>query len=255
MTLPQITLPKVELPFDIAVLLHPPVMHFMIAVPVIILILELINLILKKKAIGGISFFFVFLTVFLAAATYLTALVDGKEAYATLSEAGKIALSEYQLLWTYLLLGSAVLFFFKLVSVITKNGFMKFLYMLVLLIFVSGIIKQGLYEEELVYKYGMNVVKANTVDNQLLDLKEEIEALKAEVLKNESLTNPLAKEIVNAPERVTEDVKAVPTTPTEEVKQEIQSLDTLRNDVKEVLEMPKFKEMPKNLPEAQIATH
>lgn len=49
MTLPVITLPKVELPFDIPVLLHPAVVHFMIALPVVIILLELINLIMKKR--------------------------------------------------------------------------------------------------------------------------------------------------------------------------------------------------------------
>jgi hypothetical protein len=45
MQLPQITLPQIELPFDIPVLLHPPVDHFAIALPVVILLLELMNLI------------------------------------------------------------------------------------------------------------------------------------------------------------------------------------------------------------------
>ena len=52
MTLPAITLPKVELPFDIPVLLHPAVDHFMIALPVVILVLEPINLMMKKKALS-----------------------------------------------------------------------------------------------------------------------------------------------------------------------------------------------------------
>jgi hypothetical protein len=89
MTLPDITayIPKVELPFDVPVLLHPLVVHFMIAIPVIVLLLELINLIAKKKAIGVVSFVLLFLTAVVAVGAYFTGIADGKESFDILSEA------------------------------------------------------------------------------------------------------------------------------------------------------------------------
>ena len=60
MQLPQITLPQIDLPFDIPVLLHPPVVHFAIAIPVLILLLELINLAFRKRAIRCFSLFDIF---------------------------------------------------------------------------------------------------------------------------------------------------------------------------------------------------
>ena len=113
MELPTITLPKVELPFDIPVLLHPSVDHFLIALPVVILLLELMNLMMKKKAVSGVSFFLIVLTVVASVGAYFTGLVDGKEAYPALSEAAKAALAEHKLLGTYLMLASGVVLFFK----------------------------------------------------------------------------------------------------------------------------------------------
>lgn len=233
MTLPAITLPKVELPFNIDVLLHPPVVHFMIALPVVILLLELINLIMKKKAIGGVSFFLIFLTMFIAAGAYLTGLVDGKEAYPALGEAAKTALSEHKLLGTYLLIASAVVFVFKFLSAVTGNGIMKSLYLLVLIIFVAGIFKQGQEGGELVYTHGMNVEQVKTLDDELFDVKEELEELAAEVEESKAEKASAVKE--------TPEVKAVPEVPamqTPEVKAVTEAPEVQTPKVEAVPEAP-----------------
>ena len=80
MQLPAISLPKVEFPFDIPVLWHPIVDHFVIALPVVILLLELVNLVIRKKALSGMSLFLLLLTVIAAVSAYFTGLVDGSEA-------------------------------------------------------------------------------------------------------------------------------------------------------------------------------
>ena len=265
MTLPAITLPKVELPFDIPVLLHPVVDHFMIALPVVILLLELINLIMKKKAIGGISFFLIFLTIFIAAGAYLTGLVDGKEAYPALGEAAKTALAEHKLLGTYLLLASVVLFFFKFLSAVTGNGILKLLYISVLIAFVAGIYVQGEEGGELVYKHGMNVEKVKTLDDELFDVKdelfdakEELEEATSKVEKSEPLPTPATPTVIEIPE-----VKTVPEVPTVKVPEETITVETLRTEVEEKV-VPTVKEtvqtlqvegMPEEMIQPQIATH
>jgi len=235
MTLPAITLPKVELPFNIDVLLHPAIAHFMIALPVLILLLELINLIMKKKAIGGISFLLIFLTIFMAAGGYLTGLVDGKEAYPALGEAAKTALSDHKLLGTYLLIASVVVFVFKFLSAVTGNGIMKSLYLLVLIIFVAGIFKQGQEGGALVYKYGMNVEQVKTLDDELFDVKEELEELTAEVEESKS---EKASAVMETPEVKVEAVPEVPAVQTPEVKA-VPEVPTVQTpEVKAVPEVP-----------------
>ena len=174
MTLPEIVLPKITLPFDIAVLLHPSVVHFLIAIPVVVLLLEIMNLMMKKKAVGGVSFFLLLLIALAAVGAYFTGLVDGKEAYPALSEAAKSALGEHKLLGTYLMLASFVLVFLKLLAM-TGNKILKALYIFALIGFVVVMFKQGKEGGELVYEHGMNVQAVKTLDDKIFDLEEALE--------------------------------------------------------------------------------
>ncbi len=72
---------------------------------------------------------------------------------------------------------------------------MKALYLLVLIVFVAGIFKQGQEGGELVYKYGMNVEQVKTLDDELFDLKEELEELTPKAEKSEPVTTPAPTEI------------------------------------------------------------
>ena len=258
MQLPEITLPKVELPFDIPVLLHPAVDHFAIALPVVILLLELINLIMRKRAISGISFFLIFLTVVASVGAYFTGLVDGKEAFPALSEAAKEALSEHKILGTYLMLASGVLLFFKLLSMLTDKGLIRGLYILILAVFVAGVLDQGKEGGELVYKYGMNVEQVKTLDDKIFDLEEALEEAveKAEAVKEESA--PVAPEAIPAP---TESVTAPVETSPEQKPVEIAPVETMQETAAESVKT-KIEEkvievegMPEEMPQPQIATH
>ena len=254
MQLPEITLPKVELPFDVPVLLHAPVDHFAMALPVVILLLELLNLFLKERAISGLSFFLIFITVGVTVAAYFTGLVDGKEAYPALSEAAKETLREHKTLGTYLMLGTGVLLFFKLLSMLTGKGIMKALYLLLLIVYVVGIFEQGKEGGELVYKYGANVEQVKTLDDKIFDLEE---ALEEAVEKTEVSTEVEKSETVNLP-TPTQSIKTpVETTPIETLS------ETLKTNVQEVI-VPAVQEkvetlqvegMPEEMVQPEIATH
>ena len=280
MTLPEITLPKVELPFDIPVLLHPLTDHFIIAIPVVILLLELMNLMMKKKAVGGVSFFLILLTVVAAVAAYLTGLVDGKEAFPTLGEAAKTALADHKLLGTYVMLASGVVLFFKLISMMTGSKIIKSLYLLVLIAFVLALFKQGKEGGELVYTHGMNVQQVKILDDELFDLKEELEDAIAEaeapvkVTEKEVVKQEVVETIIPAPvaevpvqtETLTPSAPAVEKTPEETTPTETVG-DTLEESIKtevkletppSVMEPVKVLEvegMPEEVLPPTIATH
>jgi len=167
-------IPEIPLPFDIPVLMHPPVDHFIIALPIVVLLLEIINLFAKKRAIGVISFFLLILTVVAAVAAYLTGSADGKHAWDLLSEAGQADLKAHKLLGTYLMLASVIVLVFKLLSSMIQRGMMKALYLLILVLFVAGILKQGKEGGELVYTYGANVKIVKTKDDELFDCKDDL---------------------------------------------------------------------------------
>ena len=149
----------------------------MIALPIVVLLLEIINLFAKKRAIGVVSFVLLALTVVVAIAAYLTGTTDGKEAFDALTQAGQTDLKAHKILGTYLMLASGVVLVFKLLSSMIQRGLMKALYLLVLILFVVGILKQGKEGGELVYKYGANVERVADLDSDLFDAKEEVEDL------------------------------------------------------------------------------
>ena len=198
MTLPEIVLPKIVLPFDVPVLMHPVAVHFLIALPVVVLLLELMNLMMKKKAVGGISFFLIVLTMLAAATAYFTGLVDGKEAYPALADAAKLALTEHKLLGTYVLLLSALIFFLKFLAM-TGNKILKILYILMLLVFVAILFKQGKEGGELVYEHGLNVAQVSAIQNHVDELSDELDEAKDEIQKAKKVT-PVATVEKVAPE-------------------------------------------------------
>ena len=215
MDLTPIKIPEIPLPFEIPALMHPPVDHFIIALPVVVLLLELVNLFAKKRAIGVVSFFLLILTVVAAVAAYLTGTVDGKAAWDLLTEVGQSELKEHKVLGTYLMLASVVVLLFKFLSAIIKRGLMKALFLFVLIFFVVGILKQGKEGGELVYKHGANVQIVKIKDDALFDCQDDLsdyvaeekeaeeeakaaeEAKKSEVVK--AVEAPKAEVITEAP--------------------------------------------------------
>ena len=228
MQLPALTLPKIDLPFDIPVLLHPPVDHFAIALPVVILLLEFYNLFARKKSIGGFSFLLLILTVIAFAIAYLTGTTDGKEAYDLLTPEGQDALNAHKLLGTYLLLGTVVVLFFKLLAMTGKTYF-KFFFFIVLIGLIAGTFEQGEHGGELVYKYGANVERVKTLDDELFDAKEALEEAEeavSTVKKSETTVS-----IPQSTPTVAEDNKTVKSKSANETVETL--LDTATKEMKE----------------------
>ena len=211
MELPAIEIPQIVLPFEVPTMLHPVVDHFVIALPIIVLLLEIVNLLMKKRALGVTSFFLLLLTVVISAAAYLTGSVDGKEAFPLLSEVAQHELQAHKLLGTYVMLASAVVLFFKFFSVVLQRGLMKALYLLILVLFIAVMLKQGKDGGELVYKYGVNVQTVQDLSSEIDDLKEEIEEWEEKKVtpkeKSVPVTTPVTLEVKEKP--VVEAIKKV----------------------------------------------
>ena len=266
-------IPEVPLPFDIPVLMHPPVAHFIIALPVIVLLLEIINLFAKKRAIGFVSFFLLILTVVASAAAYLTGSVDGKEAWDLLSQAGQAEVKEHKILGTYLMLVSGVVLVFKLLSSMISRGLMKLLFLLVLIVFVAGILKQGKEGGELVYIHGANVKIVKIKDDELFDCKDDLsdyvaeekeaeeEAAAAEAEKAAAEKVEAEKPVVETPavekvEAATEETASEETAPVEatpEVKEETPT-ETVKENVEAVTETVEAVTTPatESIPEVEV---
>jgi len=169
MSLPNITIPAVNIPFDIPTLLHPALAHFAIAIPVLIVIAEILNLFINGKGVKIISSIFMFLLIAIFFGMYLTGVHDGKVAmdsgFGALDE-----LKEHKLLGIYLFYASIFVFVLKLISLGVNKTAFKIFYILVLIGFLAGVIHQGKEGGELVYKYGANVKISQ--DNKKITKKE-----------------------------------------------------------------------------------
>jgi len=177
MKLPEIIVPQIELAFEIPLLAHSCIVHFLIALPIIILILELLNLMMKKKAVGGVSFFLLILTVIVAMGAYFSLLVDAKESSLALSKVGQALLNEHSLLGTYLMLGSMIVFVLKLFA-FTGKTFFKLLYVLGLIALVVGVLEYAKEAKTLVYEHGMNVAEVQVKNKNITKLNTELEQSK-----------------------------------------------------------------------------
>jgi len=249
MQLPAISLPKVEFPFDIPVLWHPVVDHFVIALPVVILLLELVNLVIRKKAISGMSFFLILLTVIAAVSAYFTGLTDGSEAYPTLNDAAKEALAEHKNLGTYLMLTSGVVLLFKLLSMLTDKSVIRAIYMVILIVFVAGIFEQGEEGGKLVYTHGLNVEQVKTLDDELFDVKEELDEVKEELDDMKASDEAEKTETTQTDSTQDEAKTPVETAPTQTDN------ESNKTEVKEKTETLQVEGMPEEMVQPEIATH
>lgn len=188
MNLPAISIPQIDLPFEIPLLMHPPVDHFAIALPIVVLLVEFINLFANRRSLSLLSLFLLIIMMIAVTAAYFTGSVDGKEAYPLLSEAGQAELKGHKLLGTYLMLASGIVLLFKLSAMMASRGLVKAFYLLVLVLFVAGVLKQGKDGGELVYEFGANVEMVKTLDDEKFDLEEERDELESELeAKTEAL--------------------------------------------------------------------
>lgn len=178
MTLPIISLPEIPLPFEIPELLHPAIVHFIIAIPVVILLLELYNLVVKR---GSLSWFSLLLLIIVAVAmfgAYLTGSVDGKATWDVLSTDGKADLKAHKLLGIYLVYGSLALIVFKLLFMAMRKTIGGILFILILGGFIAVTFYQGKEGGELVYKYGANNEAIADVQSDKEDIIDEKDELK-----------------------------------------------------------------------------
>ena len=157
MNLPPLSIPDFALPFAVPHMIHPLLVHFAIALPVVIILFEFVNLIAKRRTIGVISFMLMLLLVVVYFGAYLAGVVDGKEAAKVLSPEAKDALAAHKQLGVYLVYGSVVVLLFKALSAGVQKTAARVVFLLILIGFTLIAFAEGKRGGELVYTYGANV--------------------------------------------------------------------------------------------------
>ncbi len=197
MGLPAFDLPIPPLGVEIPLLMHPPLTHFAVVLPIFILLLELINIIVKRRGLTATAFIFFTLLIVVYVAAFITGKTDAKEAFDMLTQNGQDTLKEHKLIGIYLMLSTVVLVFAKLFSMAIKKWWMKLIYLLILTGFVAAVLYQGKEGGELVYKHGANVQRVQVLDDKVFDLEDQIDDLKNQESTKESNSTLTSKEDQN----------------------------------------------------------
>ncbi len=211
MQLPPLTIPQLPLPFEIPGMIHPLFVHFAIALPLLVLLIELVNLFAKKRTLGVLSFFLMLLITGVFVAAYLTGVTDGKAAKAFLSPEAKEMLASHKQLGIYLVYASGILLLFKLFSVLIRKTPIRILFFLVLILFVAAVFNEGKKGGALVYWYGVNVKSVPAIGNatKIEKAAKAVETKEA----NSTVPDTVVPETVVEKETVPSQEKADPASP------------------------------------------
>ena len=189
MTLPVIpNLPIPPLPVEIPLLMHPVVAHFAIVIPIVVLLLELVNLIVKKRALSVTSLVLIVFMMLIYVALFITGKTDGSEGAILLGDEGLAHFKFHKLLGLYLIYSTAIVFVFKLLAMLVRKPAVKIIFVVVLIGFVGVNMYQGKKGGELVYQFGMNNTALNEANENIEDLNDEIDDLNDELESAKELT-------------------------------------------------------------------
>ncbi len=177
MQIPQLPLPHVEIPFEVPFLVHPFVVHFVVALPIIVLLIELFNLAFKSRAIGAINTFLIFLLVIAMGVAIITGDGDSKRALDLMNPDTKAILMEHKRIAVLAFYFVGLLLILKLLNAIFQRASLKIIYLIILIFSIVIICNAGKVGGELVYKYGVNVkveTKEPQKNSNITTHKEEI---------------------------------------------------------------------------------
>ena len=200
-------------------LLHSPIVHFVVAIPVIVLLIEIINIIFNRRALSGFAFTFLFILCFIVLAAYATGSVDGKAAFDALSAAGQEELKAHKALGSLIVIGAFVVLIFKFITVLSSHPLVRAVYILVLALFVAATLKQGKDGGELIYEHGANVAQVKALNDKLFDLEMQLDELKSNDEKSNAQTPGVAPQETQEPASTSKEEKGEDVNASSDVEQ------------------------------------
>ena len=138
-------------------MLHPPMTHFAVVLPIISLVIGLAYLYKPSELMSKISTrFMVFATIFIIAA-FFTGKNDASDVFIFLSGDGQELLKEHKNIGLYLLIAMVITTAIKLFGCYKKVFKAEVVSIILVALVAGGIIYQGKIGGEITYTYGGNV--------------------------------------------------------------------------------------------------
>lgn len=138
-------------------LLHPPLVHFAIVLPVIALFFQIAYSVTSNQTYSKCSVSALAVAAVVMVAAWYTGGLQGQDVYPMLSDAGQESLKAHKNLGLYLMAGAIVLSLIKFYAYRIKSVALETLILIGLLVMTSGLMYQGLIGGDVVYKYGGGV--------------------------------------------------------------------------------------------------
>ena len=140
-------------------LLHPPLVHFAIVLPVIALFFQIAYSVSNNHTYSKCSASALVISAVIMVGAWYTGGLQGEDVYPMLSDAGQASLKSHKTLGLYLMIGAIVLSLIKLYAYRIKSVLLETIILTGLLVMTSGLMYQGLIGGDVVYKYGGGVEK------------------------------------------------------------------------------------------------
>ncbi|MEA3373275.1 MAG: DUF2231 domain-containing protein [Campylobacterota bacterium] len=155
-------------------MLHPPIVHFAIVLPLVGLIFGLVFLIKPSELMSKISSrVIVFAAIFMVAAWY-TGGQEGPEIWDYLDESGQEALKAHKTLGLYVMLATVIAALMKVIGCMVKKVAFEAAAVILLAGTVAATFYQGKIGGEIVYEHG-KPFQVVSIQETLSDALEELE--------------------------------------------------------------------------------
>jgi uncharacterized membrane protein len=246
MNLPALTIPDIPLPFEIPAMMHPAIVHFAVALPVVILLLEIINLIARRRSIGSISFLLIILMAIVYLGAYLTGSVDANNAKDALSPEAKTLLDAHKGGGIWMVYSAIALVLIKLVSAAVNKFPIKVVFLILMGLFFWGatsVVQNGC---ALTYKHGVNVkiptgqAASEAVSKVAEDVKEKAAEVKEKVEQVTEKAKEKTQEAVDKVKEAAETTKEKASEAVEKAKETVEkTVETVKEKAAEVKEKAK----------------
>ncbi len=155
-------------------MLHPPVVHFAMVLPLVALVFGLIYLVKRDEAMSKLSSRMTVVAAIAMGIAWYTGSQAGPEVYDYLSEAGQEELMEHKTLGLYLAIAMGVIALLKFAGCQLKSFMLEALAVLLLLGATAVTFIQGKDGGEIVYNYGMPF-KSYMIEDTLKDAYNDAE--------------------------------------------------------------------------------
>jgi len=138
-------------------MLHPVIVHFAIAVPVVALVLQVLSLVKNSRELSKSAMNVLFFGALALIGAWFTGGVEGPEIYPFLSEEGQKLLIQHRDLGMGVGIGFAIITAIKIISFKKNSRLFEIVVTVLLFIGIAVNFAQGKIGGELVYQYGAGV--------------------------------------------------------------------------------------------------